>query len=108
MRPASQVRVQAAHVDAPVAQTLSREEETEVPYYTPYYQERRGCPLMKEKAQSQQYLSPPKEKALVNFILQISAIRTPIYIKYYSTLTFYTAYYCATNRPNKLLKKSWP
>jgi hypothetical protein len=69
MRPASQVQVQAVHVDAPVAQTLFREEETEVPYHTRYYRERRGCPSMKEKAQSQQYLSPPKEKALVNFIL---------------------------------------
>lgn len=55
--------------------------EEEIPYHTRYYR-KRGRPLMKEKAQSQQYLSPPEEKALVAFILRLSAVDTPIRIKY--------------------------
>ncbi|EMD86692.1 hypothetical protein COCC4DRAFT_143521 [Bipolaris maydis ATCC 48331] len=55
--------------------------EEEIPYHTRYYR-KRGRPLTKEKAQSQQYLTPPEEKALVAFTLQMSAVGTPIRVKY--------------------------
>jgi hypothetical protein len=108
MRQANQVLVHAAHVDVPAAQTLPREEETEVPYHTRWYRERRGRPSMKEKAQSQQYLSPPEEKALVDFILRMSAVGTPIRVKYIPALAFCIARRRATNRPTEPPKKNWP
>jgi hypothetical protein len=37
---------------------------------------------MREKAQGQQYLTPPEEKALVDFILQMGAVGPPISVKY--------------------------
>ncbi|KAI0570374.1 DDE-1 domain containing protein, partial [Pyrenophora tritici-repentis] len=50
--------------------------EEEIPYHTGYYR-KRGRPSMEEKAQSQQYLTPSEEKALVAFILRMSAVETP-------------------------------
>lgn len=65
--------------------TSSAQAEEEIPYHTRYYW-KRGRPSMKEKAQSQQYLDPSEEKALVAFILRMSA----------------------TKRPSEPPKKNWP
>ncbi|ENI06296.1 hypothetical protein COCC4DRAFT_135683, partial [Bipolaris maydis ATCC 48331] len=56
----------------------------------------------------QQYLTLPKEKALVVFILRIGIFRTPIRVKYIPTLAFYIASRRATKRPSKPPKKNWP
>jgi hypothetical protein len=54
---------------------------------------------MKEKAQSQKYLTPPEDKALVEFTLRMSAVGTPIRVKYIPALAFRIASRRATNRP---------
>jgi hypothetical protein len=60
----SQVLAQAALIDVLASRTsLVVDEET--PYHTRYYRKRER-PLMKEKAQGQQYLTPPAEKALID------------------------------------------
>lgn len=43
---------------------------------------------MKDKAQSQQYLTTSEEKALVDFVLQMSAVGTPIRIRLIPVLDF--------------------
>jgi hypothetical protein len=69
IEPARQVPTQIAPIDVPLDWASPVETEEEIPYPTRYYRER-GRPSMKEKAQSQRYLTPPKEKALVDFILR--------------------------------------
>lgn len=46
----------------------------------------RGRRSIEEKAQSQQYLTPYEEVAVVEFILQMSELGTPVRIKYIHTL----------------------
>jgi hypothetical protein len=71
---------QNVSIDAPTTWTTVSEDESG-PYYIRYYR-RRGRPSMREKAQGQQYLTPPEEKALVDFILQMGAVGPPISVKY--------------------------
>jgi hypothetical protein len=87
MEPASQVLAQTDPADVPADWASLVETKEEIPYYTRYYRER-GRPSMKEKAQSQQYLTPPEEKALVTFILRMGAVGTPIRVKYIPALAF--------------------
>jgi hypothetical protein len=86
-------------------------EDKELPYHTRYYQQR-GRRSMKEKAQSQQYLTPPEEEALVDFILRMGAAGTPICVKYIPGLVFCIALCIArrrtANRPSEPPKKNWP
>jgi hypothetical protein len=42
----------------------------------------RGRRSIEAKAQSQQYLTPAEEKAMVDFVLQMSALGTTVRIKY--------------------------
>ncbi|XP_014562632.1 hypothetical protein COCVIDRAFT_32618 [Bipolaris victoriae FI3] len=60
------------------------------PRTTIYYQHQ-GRPSKKATAKRQQYLSPAKEKALINFLLQMSASGSLIRIKYIPSLAFYIA-----------------
>jgi hypothetical protein len=76
---------QTKPIDVAVDRASLVETEEEIPYRTRYYRKRRR-PSMKEKAQGQQYLTPPKEKALVAFILQIGAVGTPVRVKYIAAL----------------------
>ncbi|GAB7336667.1 hypothetical protein MBLNU13_g10345t1 [Cladosporium sp. NU13] len=60
------------------------------------------------KAQSQQYLTPYEEKAMIDFILQMSALGTPVRIKYISSIAFTVASSRAEHdRPQKPLGKNW-
>lgn len=51
----------------------------------------RGRPSLEAKAQSQQYLTPFEEKAMVNFIIQLSDLGTPVRIKYVPSIAFSVA-----------------
>ncbi|KAF1829971.1 hypothetical protein BDW02DRAFT_610026 [Decorospora gaudefroyi] len=55
-----------------------------------------------EKAQSQQYLTPNEEKAVVRFLLLMSSLGKPVRIKFVPFLAFSVARQrCAANRPIK-------
>jgi hypothetical protein len=63
---------------------------------------------MQDKAQSQQYLTPWEESALVKFILQMSDLGRPVRIKHIPSLAFVaTRGRPATNRPCKPPGKNW-
>jgi hypothetical protein len=82
---ASRVLAQTDPIDVPADWSFLVETEEEILYHTRYYQ-KRGRPSMKEKAQGQQYLTPPEEKALIAFILQKGAVGTLIRVKYIPAL----------------------
>jgi hypothetical protein len=52
------------------------------------YHRARGRQLIQAKAQSQQYLAPFEEKAVVQFILQMAELGTPMRIKYIPSIAF--------------------
>ncbi|OWY53295.1 hypothetical protein AALT_g11514 [Alternaria alternata] len=62
----------------------------EVPPST-LYARAQGRRSMEEKAQSQQYLSPCEEDALVNFLIQMSDLGQPVRIKFIPFLAFCVA-----------------
>jgi hypothetical protein len=51
-----------------------------VPRTTLWYEEH-GRPSFKAKAQSQQFLTPSEEKALVQYLLRMSAVGSPVRVK---------------------------
>jgi hypothetical protein len=68
----------------------------------------RGRRSIEAKAQSQQYLTPAEEKAMVDFVLQMSALGTPVRIKYIPSIAFTIA--CGRPEPDRPLKppgKNW-
>lgn len=68
----------------------------------------RGQQSIEAKAQSQQYLTPFEEKAMIAFILQMSALGTPVRIKYIPSITFSVARgRPEPNRPLKPQAKNW-
>jgi hypothetical protein len=60
-----------------------------------------------EKAQSQQYLTPCEEKAIVNFVLHMAKFGQRIRIKYIPSLAFSVARQRSTNKPPKPPGKNW-
>jgi hypothetical protein len=60
-----------------------------------------------EKAQSQQYLTPYKEKAVVKFILHLAEFKQRVRIKHIHLLAFSVARQRSTNEPPKPLGKNW-
>ncbi|KFA81301.1 hypothetical protein S40288_04870 [Stachybotrys chartarum IBT 40288] len=70
----------------------------------------RGRRSIKEKAQSQQYLRPWEEKALVKFLIQQDALGRPVRIKYLGPIAFTLA--CRrqilSDRPRKAPGMNWP
>ncbi|EMD63570.1 hypothetical protein COCSADRAFT_42964, partial [Bipolaris sorokiniana ND90Pr] len=61
-----------------------------------------------DKAQSQQYLTPWEESALVKFILHMSDLGRPVRIKHIPSLAFVaTRGRSVTNRPSKPPGKNW-
>lgn len=58
-----------------------------VPCFTLYHRAR-GRQSIQAKAQSQQYLAPFEEKAVIQFILQMAELGTPVRIKYIPSLAF--------------------
>lgn len=100
------ILTQAISFNAPT--TTSPLQDNAIPYHTRYYR-RRGRPSIKEKAQGQQYLTPDKEKALVEYLLLISKLRQPVQIKYIPSLAFSLVHrrITTTSKPIKLLGKNW-
>jgi hypothetical protein len=67
-----------------------------------------GRRSMEEKAQSQQYLSPWEEDALVKFLLQMSDLGQPVRIKFIPLLAFCVARQRSEQaRPPKPPNKNW-
>ena len=60
-----------------------------------------------EKAQSQQYLTPCEEKAVVNFVLHMSEFGQRVRIKHIPSLAFSIARQRSTNKPPKPPGKNW-
>jgi len=60
-----------------------------------------------EKAQSQQYLTPCEEKAIVNFILHMSKFGQRVQIKHIPSLAFSVARQRSTNKLPKPPGKNW-
>src|SRR5579871_2734109 len=60
------------------------------------------------KAQSQQYLTPCEEKAVVNFLLQMAEFGQPVRIKHIPSLAFSVARQRSMNKPLKPPGKNWP
>ena len=60
-----------------------------------------------EKAQSQQYLTPCEEKAVVNFVLHMSEFGQRVRIKYIPSLAFSVARQRSTNKPPKPPGRNW-
>ncbi|KAF2843877.1 hypothetical protein T440DRAFT_437090, partial [Plenodomus tracheiphilus IPT5] len=61
-----------------------------------------------DKAQSQQYLTPWEESALVKFVLQMSDLGQPVRIKYIPTLAFVATHARPPiDRPLKPPGKNW-
>ncbi|GAB1729805.1 hypothetical protein NU195Hw_Modified_186t2 [Hortaea werneckii] len=68
----------------------------------------KGQRSIEEKAQSQQHLKPFEERAMTDFILQISDLGTPVRIKYTPSLAFSVARHRPeSNRPLKPPGKNW-
>lgn len=78
-----------------------------VPRTTVHYRHK-GRQSRKAKDEGQQYLTPPEEKAFVDFILRMSASGSPIRIKYIPELAFCIARRRTTNRPAGPPHKNWP
>ncbi|USP73004.1 uncharacterized protein yc1106_00278 [Curvularia clavata] len=67
-----------------------------------------GRPSMQDKAQSQQYLTPWEESALVKFILHMSDLGRPVRIKHIPSLAFVaTRGRPVRDRPSKPPGKNW-
>ncbi|RII22709.1 hypothetical protein CUC08_Gglean013427 [Alternaria sp. MG1] len=96
----------------PVPPSLSdsyraRADRSGVPHTTLHHRAR-GRRSIEEKAQSQQYLAPYEEDALVRFLLQLSDLGQPVRIKYIRFLAFcVTGQRSETDRPLKPPGKNW-
>jgi hypothetical protein len=67
-----------------------------------------GRRSIEEKAESQQYLTHYEEKAVVEFILQMAELGTPVQIKYIPALAFSsTRHRSLPDRPLKPPGKNW-
>lgn len=78
-----------------------------VPHATLHHRAR-GRRSIESKAQSQQYLAPIEEQVIVEFILQMAELGTPIRIKYIPSIAFTaTRHRPEADRPVKPLGKNW-
>jgi hypothetical protein len=72
------------------------------------YHRARGRQSIQAKAQSQQYLAPFEEKAVVQSILQMAELGTPMRIKYIPSIAFTaTCHRPEADRPAKPPNKNW-
>ena len=82
-------------------------DHTDVPRST-LHARARGRRSIEAKAQSQQYLTPFEEKAMVDFVLQMSDLGTPVRIKYIPSIAFsVTRGRPEPDRPLKPPGKNW-
>ena len=78
-----------------------------VPYST-LYQRARGRQSIEAKAQGQQYLAPFEEKAVVDFVLHMAELGTPVQIKHLPSLAFTaTRHRPEAERPANPPNKNW-
>jgi hypothetical protein len=76
--------------------------------HTTLHHRAHGRPSLKDKADSQLYLTPWEESALVKFILQMSDLGQPVRIKYIPTLAFVATHARPPiDRPLKPPGKNW-
>jgi hypothetical protein len=66
-----------------------------------------GRRSIEKKAQSQQYLNPCEEKAVVNFVLNMADLGQSVRIKHIPSLAFSVARQRSTNKPSKSPGKNW-
>jgi hypothetical protein len=103
---ASQVLAQGLPPDVPTTYAALAE-RSDVPLSTLHHRAH-GRRSKEQKAQSQQYLSPSEEKALFEFLLQMSDLGNPVRIKFLPSLAFNIARQRSTT--NKVIKppgKNW-
>ena len=81
-------------------------EQGKVPLCTLHHRAQ-GRPSIEEKAQSQQYLTPDEERAVVKFVLLMSDLGKPVRIKSIPSLAFCVACRRLTGRSNKPPSKNW-
>lgn len=69
-----------------------------------------GLPSIKEKAKSQQYLTPAEEKALARYLIQMHEIGYPVPVKYIPSLAFIIARQRSTTTDVAIKPpgKNWP
>jgi len=81
-------------------------ERGDVPLSSLHHRDK-GRRSKEEKAQSQQYLNPEEEKALVKFLLLMYNLGQPVRIKFIPSLAFSVARQRSTNKPIKSPGKNW-
>ena len=77
-----------------------------VPLSTLYHRDH-GRPSREAKAQGQQYLSPPEEKALEKYLKLMADLGNPVRIKCLPSLAFSIAHQRSTNKAAKPPNKNW-
>ena len=83
-------------------------EQNNAPLSTPHHRAR-GQRSREERAQSQQYLTPEEEKAVIRFVLLMSSLGKPVRIMSILVLAFSVARRrSAANRPSKPPGRNWP
>jgi len=82
-------------------------ERGNIPHSTVWYHNH-GRPSKEEKAQRQQYLTPSEEKALIKFLLQIAALKSPVRIKFIPSLAFSIARQRSTSKAIRPPEKNRP
>jgi hypothetical protein len=105
MDKASQVLTQGLPPDVPTSYRALAD-HGEVPRST-LHARAQGRRSIEEKAQSQQYLSPWEEDALVKFLLQMSDLGQPVRIKFIPFLAFCVRQRSEQARPPKPPNKNW-
>ena len=106
MNRASQILAQRLPPDVPRTYAALAE-HGEVALSTLHHRAR-GRRSREEKDQSQQYLTPSEEKAVMKFLLQMSDLGQPVRIKFISSLAFSVARQrSTTNKPFKPPGKNW-
>jgi hypothetical protein len=102
----SHENVEGLHTELQGLQPLAVTER-KLPRTTAWYH-KKGRATLKTKAERQQYLIPPEEKALVSHILRMAALGTPIRVKYIPALAFSLARRRCTTKATKPPNKNWP
>lgn len=103
---ASQVLAQGLPPDVPRTYA-ALSERGDVPISTLHHRDH-GRRSREEVAQSQQYLTPEEEKALVRFLLRMSALGHPVRIKFIGSLAFSIARRRSTKKSTKPPGPNWP
>ena len=101
-------QVLAREVSSDVRRTYADlAEQCNIPLSTLHHRQQGRRP-MKAKAQSQQYLTPEEEKAVVKFVLLMSNLGKPVRIKFIPSLALSIARQRSTsNKPAKPPGKNW-